>query len=196
MSNMTATDSSEEHSNDEASTQDFWRSTSIFVVLLATVLLAAGLWQWRSPNAFLEQGSTTVTMYTPIGTTANLGLASPRQDMDPAVLTIHAVELQVVKGTASIEVVVCRTGAGKAGIGATRGRIDRDCESHESPEGARLRALDQLVLRVRSDEPARLIVKGVKLTYSHGWRRGSQVTGQTVDVEFGTATVRDHLNSR
>jgi hypothetical protein len=35
---------------------------------------------------------------------------------------------------------------------------------------------------------------GPKVTYSHGWRRGSQVTGPIVVLEFGTESVRQHVD--
>ncbi len=61
------------------------------VLVLAVVVLSVGLWQWRSPDAFVEQGNR-VDMYYRVGTTGLLWVAAPRPEMDPAVLTVHSVE--------------------------------------------------------------------------------------------------------
>lgn len=162
----------------------------MMALILAVVAGSVGVWQWRSPNAFAEQGSG-VDIYNPVGTAALVGVAGPRQQMDPAVLTVHSVEPQITEGDAQVDVIVCHTGPGKDGIGAVRGSVDRYCESHGAPDGARLGPHDQFVVRVHSDKPGRAVIEGVKVTYSHGWRRGSQVTGLTVTVDFDTETVRD-----
>ena len=82
-------------------------------------------------------------------------------------LTVRSVEPEVISGDATVDVVGCHTRPGVPRIGASRGRLDSYCVSHEAPEGARLGRGDDLVLK--------------------------QVTGPTVRVQFGQETVREHL---
>ena len=162
----------------------------MMALVLAVVAGSVGVWQWRSPDAFAEQGSEA-GIYNLVGAAVLVGVATPRQAMDPAVLTVHSVEPQIAEGDAQVDVIVCHTGPGKDGIGVVRGAVGSFCDSHGAPDGARLGRHDQLVLRFHSEKPGHVVIEGVKVTYSHGWRRGSQVTGLTVEVDFCTDTVRD-----
>ena len=164
-------------------------------VVLALFGLTALGWWWRHPGMFGNQGNV-VFIYSPTGTTAWLDLTQPLRKLEADTVTIHSVEPQVVKGNATIEVMACGTSESKNGVGAVRGSLDDYCEWLMQAEGATLGVDDQLLLRVHSDEPDRVVVKGVSVVYSYGWQRGSQVTGQTVRVRFGTKTVREHLTSR
>jgi hypothetical protein len=164
-------------------------------IVLTLVALSGFGWWWRHPDAFGNQGNV-VGLYNPVSTTAWLGLAQPRRQIEPQTVTIHSVEPQVVKGNATIDVVACGTSPAKSGVGTGRGSLGEYCEWHKQAEGATLRGGDQLLLRVRSEDPGRLVVRGVKVTYSYGWQRGSQVTGQTVRVIFGTKAVREHVATR
>jgi hypothetical protein len=161
-------------------------------IVLALVALSGLGWWWRHPDAFGNQGDV-VGLYNPVGTTAWLGLAQPWRLIEPRTVTIHSVEPQVVKGNATIDVVACGTSPAKSGVGTARGSLGELCEWHKQAEGSTLRGGDQLLLRVRSENPGRLVVRGVKVTYSHGWQRGSQVTGKTVRVTFGTKAVGEHV---
>ncbi len=166
------------------------RGTVVLVVVVVGMLVL--VWQWRSPRAFHDQGNV-IGMYSQVGTTALLDMGNPRRDLDPPELTIHAVEPQLFSGNATVDVLVCHYGPKSTGLGAGRDRdLTRHCADREPAEGARMTRDDQLLLRVRSDEPGRVVVRGVEVTYSHGWRRGTQLTGQTARVEFGTETVREH----
>lgn len=61
------------------------RKMLAMVLVLAVVVLSVGLWQWRSPDAFVEQGNR-VGMYNRVGTTALLWVAAPSPEMNPAAL--------------------------------------------------------------------------------------------------------------
>lgn len=161
-------------------------------IVLALLAVTGLAWWWRHPEAFGEQGNAAF-IYNPVGTTALLGLAQPQRKLELDTVTIHSVEPQVIKGNATIDVVACGTSHGKPGVGAVRGTLGEYCEWHQEAEGSTLRADDQLILRVHSEDPDRLVVRGAKVTYSYGWQRGSQITGQTVRVTFGRKSVREHL---
>src|SRR3954454_6020506 len=162
---MTVTGSAGVHRDVEGSSRSSRRKWLVMVPVFAAVVASVGLWQWRSPDAFGEQGNE-VGLYSKVGTTALVGIATPRPEIDPAVITLHAVEPQITKGEATVDVVVCHTGSGKDRIGTARGRVARYCGSQEAPDGARLRPNDELILRVRSNEPGNVVVDGLKVTYS------------------------------
>src|SRR4051812_5218658 len=82
------------------------RLKALALLLMLTAVGSVGLWQWRSPEAFPAQGNK-VGIYNRVTTTALFGLAAPLQNMDPAVLTVHSVEPQVVRGDAQIDILVC-----------------------------------------------------------------------------------------
>lgn len=167
-----------------------------YLIVAAAVLALLGLgafgWWWRHPGMFGDQGNA-VFIYNPVGTTAWLDLARPLWELEPDTVTIHSVEPQVVEGNATIDVVACGTSAAKSGVGAVRGSLADYCDWHRKAEGARLRVDDQLLLRVHSDKPDRVVVRGVKIVYSYGWQRGSQITGQTARVRLGTKSVREYV---
>lgn len=179
----------------EGSSRPGRRAARVMVLILVGAVVIVGLWEWRSPNAFV-QGTGGVGMYSQVGTTALFGVATPRQDMDPGVLTLHSIEPRVTEGDAEVDVVVCRPSPAAGGIGTARGdrALDRFCQSHRAADGAQMVPGDDLIVRVRSQEPGRVVVEGIEVTYSHGWRRGSQVIGLTTKATFGTESWREHLD--
>lgn len=184
MCSMTATGSAGVSSDVDGPKGPRRRTVAVLLVALTVVLF--GVWQWRSVDAFYIHGNG-VAMPVPVGATALLGVGGPREGMDPATLTIQSVEPQVVEGDAAVDVVVCHSRPGAGGLGAAQGGLGRFCASHETADGARMGPEDYLILRVRSDQAGPVVVEAVKVTYSHGWRRGSQVLGLTAEVMFGPA---------
>jgi len=169
------------------------RTVKLALVGLLIVAALAVAWDWRrSPDVFGAQGNE-VGGYNQVGTTDFIGIAGPFRHIKPGSVTLHSVEPQIVSGQADVDVLVCHRKGGATGIGAVSGSVDDFCESTTDPDEVTLRPLDQLILKVHSDKPVHIVVNGIKVTYSSGWQRGSQVTGMTADLTFGTETVSEHL---
>lgn len=161
-----------------------WRRLVLGVLV---ALVVAGLavlgWAWRHPQALPGPGSV-VGIHNRVGVQAAVGVLSPSLH-DDRILTVHSVTPRVRSappGT-TVRVMACRDGA----VGAVRGSLSRFCARVWPAEGAHLRpgtAGDWLVAVIRSSRPGRVVVDGVEVSYSHGWQRGSQVTGPRIVANF------------
>lgn len=160
-----------------------WRSGRFWVAVVIVLVLGVLVWWWRHPAAFGGQGDR-IGIRNEAGTVALVGSVVVPQDADGGPVTVHAVEPRVTEGSdaAKVEVLACLGGATIAA--RSWESLDENCMSHGDAVGARLDPGDLLILAVSSDEPQRVVVEGVKLTYSYGWQRGTQVTGMTADVTF------------
>lgn len=166
------------------------RLTAAVAVLVASVAgLAVLAWEWRHPDELVNNGSTG--MYARVGEVGWLGAGLLPSGAAVDSVTIHAAEPQVAAGQADVQVWVCHLEPGDEGVGAVRGSLDRSCSSHEPAAGARLAGDDQLLLRITAEEPTRVVVRGIDVTYSAGWRRGTQRVGHRDLMVFGTETLRE-----
>jgi hypothetical protein len=171
-----------------------WKLLVTALAILMAIGVAVGIWQWRSVDAFGGQGNLIPWNDLKVGSTVLMTAGEPGQDIDPSFLTVHSAEPQVTEGNLPVEVLVCHRWPGSVGIGSVwADQIDKYCETFEPAEGARMDAGDQLIYRVGSDEPGSIVIEGVKVTYSHGWRRGSEITGPTVEVGFVAGMVREEV---
>jgi hypothetical protein len=59
------------------------------------------------------------------------------------------------------------------------------CDEVVAASGAVVDTDDQIVVLVRSAEPQRVTMHGVRVTYSRGIRTGDEITGLTVVATFG-----------
>jgi hypothetical protein len=156
-------------------------------VLVAVTVLALAWWQ-RHPRAFSE-ASGAVGIYSRVGATSILGIGSP--GAEPVTVTLRSVEpLAVRDDGATMAAYVCHFPAHRTShVGAVRGPLEKACPGHEPAEGASMRlgpdSPDQLVLAIASDDPARVRLRGVEVTYTRGWQTGRQRIGPTIVAVFG-----------
>ncbi|PSL01090.1 hypothetical protein CLV30_11525 [Haloactinopolyspora alba] len=153
------------------------------VVVLVVLVLGVLTWWWRSPELFGGQGST-LTIRDETGTVALAGVLVVPQQVGDGTVTVHSAQPRIVKAADGTEVDVLACHDGSFGTARGRDSLDEYCMSHGEVAGARLDEGDSLVVAVRSDEPQRVVVDGVDVTYSYGWQRGTQTTGLTAVVTF------------
>lgn len=168
-----------------------WRTA--FVVSLAVVVLAGLVsvgWLWRHPGIFPAQGGYGIDMERASGTTL-IGLGPIDLDgVSPRTITLHAVEASVVddSGDAAVRFLKCHprsTEQSSLGTGNLRQAAEL-CDLTEVTDGTRLVLADEgqdfLLLQVRLARAGTLEVEGYEVTYSSGWRTGTQLTGPDIKV--------------
>lgn len=188
---MAITDPTDARTDVASASQVSRRKLLVMVLALLCAVASVLFWQWRSVGVFDVQGNE-VSWDLEVGETGLVGLTWPGQDISPSVLTVHSVEPQMTEGNLPVEALVCHRWSNGDVIGTVPGNeIDQYCKTYPAAVEAQMGANDQLILRVSSDEPGSAVIEGIKVTYSHGWRRGSQVTGPTVILHVGDGTVRD-----
>jgi hypothetical protein len=155
------------------------------VAALALAALAGFGWFWRHPGVFPEWDSGGVGITLAAGHHIWFGTVDAPAQGDPRTLTLHSAEpltATAPPGT-KIRVLVCH---GHPIGGAYR--LTPWCTSTEPVLGAHLRigkgATDQIVVRIASDHPGRVVVHGLRLTYSVGWQTGDQITGMNLVAKF------------
>ena len=161
------------------------------VVLLVVAGLAVVGWVWRHPTAFREAGGWGLSHRSwPVDTPLYIGMTYETPDAEGRV-TIHAARAKEVRDSANsvIDFFVCTVDAtsGVGAIGAVpESDIHDECSSLVPAEGASMelnaKPRQQVVMAVSLARPGRIQVRGVELTYSHGWRRGTQLVGGEIDL--------------
>jgi hypothetical protein len=145
------------------------------------------VWHWRiHPDVFPSHGNE-VAMPLPSGEDmAIIGVTHP--DPDPAggeTVTIHTATPRVVKNTAdaTFEFYVCTLPDNAGAMLALHGRrFARIClEPVRVSDGTQLdtawTARQQLVMVIQLDKAGVVTTRGVDLTYSHRFQRGTQGVG-------------------
>jgi hypothetical protein len=174
------------------------RRLAILVVPVLIFGLAVLGLEWRHPTdlAGAPPGGTTITTANRVGQTVFIDLV-PLPDLgDRHSMTIHSVQ-PLVRETipgAAVKVLLCR----QSSVGAVRG-LDKYCKFVQDPAGANVMVgrgtSNDLVVRIHSDHPGRVVVNGAEVSYSSGWRDGSSITGIRAVATF--ARCRDaHRSSR
>ena len=162
--------------------------------LLAGGITATSAWAWNwriHPDVFPSHGNT-MAMPLPSGEdTAMIGITD--MDNDPEggeTVTIHAATPRVVKNTAdaTFEFYVCTLPDNGMAVLALHGRrFAKNClEPVRLSDGTRLdtsrSARQQLVMMIDFHKPGVVTTRGVDLTYSHGYQRGTQAVGTHLRV--------------
>ncbi|MDP3892242.1 hypothetical protein [Nocardioides sp.] len=163
---------------------------------LMTLAVLAGMvalgWVWRHPTAFGEAGGWGVSNSSwPLGTTLYVGMTyEPPEATGEVVVRSAQPRVPLDSADSGIAFFVCTVDS-SAGVGAVgtvgESDIQEECSSLRPAEGASLTLnatpREQLVMAVTPHQRGRLTVRGVDLTYSHGWQRGAQLIGGEVELE-------------
>lgn len=90
------------------------RRTSLLIAVLTVLTVlgvlgaSVGIWQWRSVDVFGSQGNLIPWNDLEPGETALVLAALPEpDDRSPSIITVHAVEPQIIEGDLPVEVLVC-----------------------------------------------------------------------------------------
>lgn len=142
-------------------------------VLFAVGLLAAGGWYATHPTPLPTEGS--VAAQTPAGTPVTVGVLSvPDRAVD---LREIGWDDDALDAGDELDALICRGGS----VSATRDP-SAFCTAVVPAQDATLRPGDQLVLEVVADEPGRLVLDGLRISYRDGWQWGEQRAGRAVEV--------------
>jgi len=166
--------------------------TSIIIVLVCLLLVGAvavGVHWWRTPDVFnpvdqaVGEGRSQL-----VAQSTTFGMSYVKAGVDDSKsLSVISARPNVLVNTANakITVGVCTPDLDRAGAIGIVGAIHRECTRLVPADGATMRLTqptDQLVLTIAPTQPGIVLVKGLHVTYSHGWQRGSQDLGQFVRV--------------
>lgn len=164
----------------------------------AAVLVVAGLlvvvsavvgWQWwRHPSVFYPVSSSVDEGRTwRVDTATTFGMTYVKKGVPAGTVSMISVQPNVLANTAkgTITVLACTPNRAEAGaIGIVGGDLHHWCTSVTPANGATLRvggsAPDQLVMTVVPRQPGTVLVRGLHVTYSHGWQRGPEDVGMYV----------------
>ncbi|WP_395695018.1 hypothetical protein [Nocardioides sp.] len=171
-----------------------WRSVVAAVVAAVVVVaLLVGVallgWSWRHPTAFDDSGAgfEVGDGGGRVGRTTYIGMTFP--GAGEGTVHLDAATPVVVSGGASATtgVLVCTMSGGSA-VGLAHGReVEQYCSPLEAAAGADLslgpEPRQQLMLAVTPTRPGeRIKVDGVDVTYTDGWRHGTQRVPGTFTV--------------
>jgi hypothetical protein len=159
--------------------------------LVVAALIVGGLvtgWRiYRQPAVFYGVPDIVSTWGArPVGTPMSWGMSDAHEGVDPEDVSIVSATPNVLVNTANATILVrvCtidRT-SGVGGIGSVSD-LHRWCTRLVPPDGATMRLgafADQLVVTIVPRQPGKVLVKGLHVTYSHGWKRGPQDIGEFV----------------
>lgn len=159
----------------------------IVVCLLTVTGLVVGWRSWRNPGVFYTvPDSVSSGGAFAVGTPISWGMSYAHKGVDPPGVSIISATPNVLVNTANATIVVrvCTIDR-SAGIGAIGSvhNLHTWCSRLAPPAGATMRLgnyADQLVVTVVSSRPGTVLVKGLHVTYSHGWKRGPEDIGEFV----------------
>lgn len=146
--------------------------------------------EWRSPDAF-DEGSTGHSRTTlPVGEPIYLGITHERHSAEGSI-RIRDVQPDLGENDAeaTVEYFLCTVdpSSGVGSIGSVDARLIGDeCSELVAAEGQEMelnaRPRQQLVLAVTPTKPGTVTVEGTELSYSYGWRRGTQRLGDSLEL--------------
>jgi len=156
---------------------------ALVVVVVASGGIAA--YHWRThPDAFGRYG---VSMFTPVpvGQELHVGMTSLGPGVEPRTVTLHDARPRIVQNTsgAKVSFSLCRE---SGPLGADTAPLDEYCaevvplddsEMEVSPDTG-----DLVVMTIRPTQPGSVRIRGMDLTYTDGWQRGTEHAGPVVRV--------------
>jgi hypothetical protein len=156
--------------------------------ILAVVSAVVGWQWWHNPNVFYPVSSNVDEGRTwRVGTATTFGMTYVKQGVGAGTVSVTSVHPNVLVNTANatITVLACTPNRAEAGaVGIVGGELHRWCTSVTQANGATLRvggsAPDQLVMTVVPRQPGTVLVRGLHVTYTHGWQRGPEDIGMYV----------------
>jgi hypothetical protein len=183
---------------ERAATSSFFGSMSsarrlllVMVVLAAlgsTIIGGVVFWHWRHPTVFYAVGRSGPEAFLvgKVGEPQTAGMTFPRNGHRTGTVHVIAVVPDVVHNTATatFTVDVCTLDP-RARVGGIILQSQHDtttiCRSRTPAQGADLHLgpglPDQIVVTITPSRSGLVSLRGVHLTYTYGWKRGTQNTG-------------------
>lgn len=122
------------------------------------------------------------------GTPLYVGVTFPQPGAGDS-LGVRAARAHVVEQSGHVDITawVCSLRSGRSAVGAgDHAMVTDHCSSLVAAEGATMRPggepPQQLVLSVTARGTAKVVIEGVDVEYSQGWRRGTQRVGGALDL--------------
>jgi hypothetical protein len=163
------------------------RRRRLLVGAVAALVLVLGFlaWDWRtSPDAFGGHGNGLRAPLA-VGRPLHVGMTWVSVHTDPRTVTLHEAGARIGRNTAESEVSfsVCRV---KEPIGSATGSLERWCSEILPVDGTEI-ALNAdpsevVIMTIRPAKPGVVRVRGMDLTYTDGWQRGTEHVGPRVVV--------------
>jgi hypothetical protein len=164
------------------------RRRQIIVGAVAALVLVLGFlaWDWRtSPDTFRGYGSG-LRAPVDVGHSLHVRMTWESVDIEPRTVTLHDVSARVVKDTAGPEITFSLCRAEEEPISSARGPLGRWCSEvlpiDDTEMTLNADPHDIVVMTIRPTKPGVVRVRGMDLTYTDGWQRGTEQTGLTVVV--------------
>lgn len=162
------------------------RHARLGVALVVVVALALGVsgWEWRHPTAFPDRPTDHEGQFFPgVRSTQIMNVQmSSEADLAPRTVTINGIEPVILTNTANARIVfwLCTEKPGRAFISAI-GNPQRHCRDLRPVEDQTVtlyrRPGPQITMTVVPTRPGVVRVRGMRVSYSEGWRSGTQTTG-------------------
>jgi hypothetical protein len=160
-------------------------------VVTAAVVIALGVlgylaWHWRThPDTFRGYGNAMTSTLSP-GQRLHVGMTWESLDIEPRAATLHEATPRIVRNTADAEVSFSLCRSEKDPIGAVRGNLERWCTEVLPIDDAEMTLnaapRDIVLMTIRPTKPGVVRVRGADLTYTDGWKRGTEHVGSLVTV--------------
>ena len=166
-----------------------WSSWRRGLTLAAAALVLGGLvalgWFWRHPNLFPASDPGGMGSQVAAGRHVWFGAVQAPTQGDPRTLTLDSAQPVMATAPADTQITVAVCHGHPIG---TAYRLRPWCTSTEPVPGAHFRigagATDQIVVRVASDHPGKVVIHGLRLNYSAGWQVGDETTGMKLVADF------------
>ena len=166
------------------------------LLLIAVLAVVSVIWGINNPRSLPDvHGQITVHRTLSVAHPHDFGVLPVHEDHYQAMeksATVHvkAVAAHVTEDTANADITfsVCMMPYPRPASGPLP-PLDELCTRVVPVTGVDLTigpdSVQQLVMTVTATQPGTVMVKGVDVTYSDGWRHGTQTTGQQVRLYFG-----------
>lgn len=162
------------------------------VVVLAAALLVTGWMSQHAPDPFAVYSGAQQGVAKP-GEAMMIGVINSPLVHPAPVVTIQSatpIVTRTVRGAHVWAVTCVRAYHGRAHVGSDRGLPRARCE-HVHPVAGTVIPVGHgtptdIVMVIESPRPGLVVVSGVRVRYTDGWRHGEQVIGDHVRMRYRT----------
>lgn len=162
------------------------RRIALLAGVLALALVAVGGWWWRSSPDTFEDWGAGIGLPVRVDQAALVGTVRV-----PEGVVLHWAEPAELSGVADIDFLACWYDGVGGGIGAVRDSAAPYCTSVEPLAGVESDGNLQVVVQVVGSEPSEVVIEGIRLNYTDGWQRSTELLDFTIEVDIDRYGVND-----